>query len=97
MLLCSEPILASPNIDTHIHIILSQNVHPLHDYCCALSPLTLIAKCNKIYFTRFLNMLGFPADSFQQVAYMAVGMMERGLASFAMLLLNFYSKVDFIL
>lgn len=48
-------------------------------------------------FTRFLNALGFPADSFQQVAYMAVGMMERGLASFAMLLLNFYFEVDFIL
>ena len=33
MLLCSEPILASRNIETHIHIILSQNVCPLHDYC----------------------------------------------------------------
>ncbi|KAM1139224.1 hypothetical protein FF1_037003 [Malus domestica] len=36
-------------------------------------------------------------DSFMQVAYMAVKMMQRDLVSFAMLRYKYYSKVDFIL
>ena len=49
------------------------------------------------YISTVFDALAFPADSFRLVAYMAVGMMERGLVSFAMLLLNFCFKVDFIL
>ncbi|KAM1267413.1 hypothetical protein ACFX2J_036864 [Malus domestica] len=41
--------------------------------------------------------LMYLSDSFMQVAYMAVKMMQRDLVSFAMLRYKYYSKVDFIL
>ena len=37
------------------------------------------------------------ADSFGQVVFMVAEMMQRGLVSFVMLLLNFYTNVDFTL
>lgn len=93
-----KPIFASWKIEKHKFIVyLSQNVRPLHNHCCALSLQTSIATCTKTYFTRFLDAIFFLAVFFGLVSYMAVGMTQRGLVSFAMLLLNFFSKVDFIL
>lgn len=50
-----------------------------------------------ISFGNFLDLLYLFADSFGKVAYMVVGMMVKDLVFFAMLLLNFCYKVDFVL
>lgn len=67
------------------------------DHCRALYFELQLKHATKRYSAKFLDEIVFLADFFQQVAYMAVGMTQRGLVSFAMLLSSFYSKAELIL